>query len=141
MSDVAQPTAVVPPRTTKGKATRARLLTAASRLFAVQGYDGTSVEAVATEAGITVPGMYKHFPTKASLLLEVARRATITSVARQELTGVADLPGRLAALFAEYTADGQIERRRLSNELSRAAAQHPGLPAAPISLKAPPREP
>src|SRR3546814_8932053 len=79
MSDVAQPTAVVPPRTTKGKATRARLLTAASRLFAVQGYDGTSVEAVATEAGITVPGMYKHFPTKASLLLEVARRATIRS--------------------------------------------------------------
>src|SRR3546814_2174188 len=95
MSDVAQPTAVVPPRTTKGKATRARLLTAASRLFAVQGYDGTSVEAVATEAGITVPGMYKHFPTKASRLLQVARRANITSVARQELAGGDDLPGRL----------------------------------------------
>src|SRR3546814_12212668 len=85
--------------------------------------------------------MYKHFPTKASLLLEVARRATITSVARPELTGGADLPGRLAALFAEYTADGQIERRRLSIELSRAAAQNPELRAARIDYNARLRHP
>src|SRR3546814_16872040 len=80
--------------------------------------------------------MYKHVPTKASLLLEVARRATIPSVARQELAGGDDLPGRLAALFAEYTADGQIERRRLSIELSRAAAQNPELRAALIAYNA-----
>jgi AcrR family transcriptional regulator len=121
---------VAPPRRRRGELTRERLLAAAARLFAEQGYDATSVESVANAAGITVSGMYKHFPTKADLLLEVARRATRTSAARQALGKDPDLPGELAALFAEYTAPGQVERRRLSIELSRAAYQNAELRAA-----------
>lgn len=119
-----------PPRRRRGELTRGRLLAAAARLFAEQGYDATSVESVANAAGITVSGMYKHFPTKADLLLEVARRATRTSAARQALGQGPDLPGQLAALFAEYTAPGQVERRRLSIELSRAAYQNAELRTA-----------
>jgi AcrR family transcriptional regulator len=115
--------------TGKGAATRARLMAAAATLFAEQGYDGTSVDAIATAAGITVPGMYRHFPNKASVLIEVARSVTLSSTARRALADGPDLPGRLADLFAEYTADGQVERRRLSIELSRAAHQSPELQA------------
>lgn len=109
----------------KGAATRARVMAAAATLFAAQGYDGTSVEAIAGAAGITVPGMYRHYPTKAAVLLEVARSVTLSSTARQALADGPDLPGRLADLFDEYTAEGQVERRRLSIELSRAAHRSP----------------
>jgi AcrR family transcriptional regulator len=124
------------PSRRRGELTRDRLLAAAARLFAEQGFDATSVESVATAAGITVSGMYKHFPTKAHLLLEVARRATRTSAARRALGKGPDLPGQLAALFVEYTAPGQIERRRLSIELSRAAYQNDELRAAVAAYNA-----
>lgn len=108
----------------KGAATRERVLAAASRLFASQGFDATSVEAIAAAADITVPGMYRHFATKHVLLLRVARWATRTSQARQALVGGADHARGLADLFAEYLAPGEVERRRLSIELSRAALQN-----------------
>src|SRR5690606_28939936 len=105
----------------RGEETRERVLVAASRLLATQGFDATSVEAVADAAGITVPGMYRHYPTKHELLLAVARRATATSAARRALAEGTPLATGLAELFGEYLADGQIERRRLSIEISRAA--------------------
>lgn len=111
----------------KGAATRERILAAASRLFASQGFDATSVEAIADAADITVPGMYRHFATKHVLLLRVARWATRTSQARQALVGGTDHATGLADLFAEYLAPGEVERRRLSIELSRAALQNPEL--------------
>lgn len=130
--------AVEPPRTRRGAATRERVMAAASRLFAEQGYDGTGVEAIAREADITVPGMYKHFRTKAELLMEVARDATRSSPARGRLgEGEGpDLPRQLAALFAEYTGPGQVQPRRLSIELSRAAAHNPDLAVAVAAYNA-----
>lgn len=121
-------------RAGRGQATRERLLEAASRLFATQGFDATSVEAVADAAGITVPGMYRHFSTKHGLLLAVASWSARTSRARQALTQGPDLARGLADLFAEYLADGEIERRRLSIELSRAAYQDDELRHAVISF-------
>lgn len=97
----------------------------ASRLFAEQGYDATSVETIAHAAGIAAPSIYKHFSAKHAILLAVTDRATRTSQARRGLGLTDDLPGQLAKLFAEYLAVGQIERRRLSIELSRAASRNP----------------
>lgn len=108
----------------RGEATRERVLAAASHLFATQGFDGTSVEAVAAAAELTVPGMYRHFPGKDQLLISVARRVTRLSRARQALATGTDLAEGLAGLFAEYLEEGQIERRRLSIELSRASFQN-----------------
>lgn len=96
----------------------------ASRLFAEQGYDGTSVESIAAAAGITAPSIYKHFPAKHAVLLAVTDRATRTSQARRGLGTTDDLAGQLAELFGEYLAEGQIQRRRLSIELSRAALRN-----------------
>ena len=99
-------------------------MAAASRLFAEQGYDATTVETIASAAGIAAPSIYKHFPTKHAILLAVTDRATRTSQARRGLGLTDDLPHQLAALFAEYLAVGQIQRRRLSIELSRAATRN-----------------
>jgi TetR/AcrR family transcriptional regulator len=43
---------------------RARAVTAATRLFAAQGFDATSVQAVADEVGVTKQAVLHHFPSK-----------------------------------------------------------------------------
>lgn len=50
--------------------TRQRLLTAALELFAEQGYERTSAGQIATRAGVTEMTFFRHFPTKASLLVD-----------------------------------------------------------------------
>src|SRR6476469_3674042 len=50
---------------------RARVLDAAVDLFARQGYDGTSVAQVITQAGVAKGGFYHHFASKEALLYEV----------------------------------------------------------------------
>jgi RimJ/RimL family protein N-acetyltransferase len=52
-------------------ATRARLLKAARRVFARQGFDETSVALVCREAKITHGALYHHFPGKAELFAAV----------------------------------------------------------------------
>jgi AcrR family transcriptional regulator len=48
---------------------RAQLLAAALTLFAEKGYEGTSVDAVALQAGVAVGSFYQHFRNKRQLLL------------------------------------------------------------------------
>lgn len=49
---------------TKRRRTRAFILEAATRLFERDGWYPTTVEAIATEAGVGVATVYKHFPNK-----------------------------------------------------------------------------
>ena len=44
-----------------------RILAAAGRVFAQRGYDGTSLQEVAEEAGVTKPTVYNYFSGKAAL--------------------------------------------------------------------------
>lgn len=46
---------------------RARILEAASQVFADRGYDGASIEEIAEAAGITRPVIYDHFESKRDL--------------------------------------------------------------------------
>jgi AcrR family transcriptional regulator len=55
--------------------TRARMIEAAYRLFMRDGYDATTMQAVADEAGVAVQTVYFTFRTKAGLLREVDTRA------------------------------------------------------------------
>jgi AcrR family transcriptional regulator len=56
-------------------ARRAQLLTVAERVFTRHGYQGTSMEDIATAAGITRPLIYNYFTDKDELYLECLRRA------------------------------------------------------------------
>jgi AcrR family transcriptional regulator len=52
-----------------------QLLDVAERLFATTGYAATSIEAIATEAGVTRPVVYEHFGSKDGIYLACLRRA------------------------------------------------------------------
>lgn len=51
-----------------------RILDAAAELMLAQGFDGTSMEAVATAAGVAKRTLYSRFPDKSVLFAEVIRR-------------------------------------------------------------------
>ena len=50
------------------ESTKQRILEEALTLFAVQGYDGTSVDQIAERVGIKGPSLYKHFKGKEDIL-------------------------------------------------------------------------
>src|SRR5215211_6091047 len=53
---------------TGGEATRRRLLQEAIRLFGKRGFEGTSLESVASAAGVRKQTLLYYFPTKDALL-------------------------------------------------------------------------
>jgi AcrR family transcriptional regulator len=55
----------------RSEAAHARVLDAAARLFADQGIDATSMDAIAETSGVSKATIYKHWPDKGALCLEV----------------------------------------------------------------------
>jgi AcrR family transcriptional regulator len=81
----------------RGRATRAHLVDVATRLFAAHGYDGTSIETVLAESGVSRGSLYHHFAGKDALfwavLEDIAARA-----GRQLADAERDAPDPVAAL-------------------------------------------
>jgi AcrR family transcriptional regulator len=50
---------------------RRQIIECAHELFSVQGYRGASLRDIATKAGLTLPGLLHHFPSKQALLAAV----------------------------------------------------------------------
>ncbi|MFZ2175832.1 MAG: TetR/AcrR family transcriptional regulator [Rhodococcus sp. (in: high G+C Gram-positive bacteria)] len=46
-----------------------RVLSAALAAFVEKGYDGASIREIASRAGLSVPGLYHHYPSKQALLV------------------------------------------------------------------------
>jgi AcrR family transcriptional regulator len=53
----------------RSEETRARILDAAVRRFAISGYEATSVDDICSEAGVSKGAIYHHFPTKQAIFL------------------------------------------------------------------------
>jgi AcrR family transcriptional regulator len=62
-----------------------RLLAAATRLFAENGYENTSVQEIVTAAGVTKGAMYHYFAAKDDLLYEIYHRLLALQTERLEL--------------------------------------------------------
>lgn len=60
-----------PRREQQARATRARIIAAAARRFGARGYAGTTMRAVAADAGVALPTVELVFGTKATLLKAV----------------------------------------------------------------------
>jgi AcrR family transcriptional regulator len=60
--------------TARGRLRRERIITAATRLFHEQGFHATSMDDIGSAAGITGPGLYRHFSSKDDILLAVFDR-------------------------------------------------------------------
>jgi AcrR family transcriptional regulator len=76
----------------RGQATRAHVVDVAMRLFATHGYDGTSIEAVLAESGVSRGSLYHHFAGKDALFLAVleAVGARLTEQTTLALAGASD---------------------------------------------------
>src|SRR5215472_7168678 len=57
--------------TPKAILTRQRILDTALRLFATNGYDGTSMRDIAAAAGCSLGLAYRYFPSKEDMVLEL----------------------------------------------------------------------
>jgi len=73
-------------RAAQGRATRGQLIEVATRLFAEHGYEGTSIEAVLSAAGVSRGALYHHFAGKEALF-----EAVVSAVSDQVTTELAEV--------------------------------------------------
>jgi AcrR family transcriptional regulator len=83
----------------RGEATRSQLIAVATRLFAAQGYDDTSIEAVLRAAGVSRGSLYHHFASKEALF-EAVLGDVEARVGEQTVAATAGADGPVAALRA-----------------------------------------
>jgi AcrR family transcriptional regulator len=110
--------------------TRARLVESAAKLFAEQGIDAVSVDAVADAAERTSGAIYAHFGSKQGLLLAILDEWKYALVATlgAEFEQSPDAEGRLRAIWANYAGIVDPQARRpllLDAELWLRAARDP----------------
>ena len=88
--------------------TREAILASAFEVFSRGGYVNSSMSEIARGAGLTVPGMTNHFPTKAGLLEAVLQERDANAAALlADRTGVGLLSG-LLDIVARDEADANI---------------------------------
>jgi AcrR family transcriptional regulator len=94
--------------------TRERLIHAARKLLEDGGYAAASVQAIAERAGLAAGALYRHYPSKAELFVEVFRDA-----AKRDLAAMGDAAAsgrcveRLEAVVATF-ARRALRHRRLA---------------------------
>ena len=119
---------------TKGQRTRQRLLEAAIRRFATDGYRAASVSAIAREVGVTPAAAYAYFENKEALftaavdldaagLIEEAEAAVVASAGPRER-----LLGMVVHLLSGL-GDHPLARRVLSGQEPEVIGRLLGLPA------------
>ena len=87
-------------------ATRNRIIKAAQKLFARQGYDGTTTRDLAIAAGVAEGTVFRHFPNKKAILIEVATEGWV-EILTDLLTELSEM--------GSYEAVAQVMRRRMLN--------------------------
>jgi AcrR family transcriptional regulator len=95
--------ASTPPAETE---TRTRILKAAIRLFARRGYDGTTTRDLAEAADVAEGTLFRHFPNKKAILIEVATQGWV-EILTDLLTELSEM--------GSYKAIAQVMRRRMLN--------------------------
>jgi len=83
---------------------RAAILDAAKRLFPQHGYEGTSMDAVAAEAGVSKLTVYSHFGDKDSLFREALRERCRQALPDSVFEGVRPLRESLLAIARAHAS-------------------------------------
>src|SRR5918994_2491719 len=106
-------------RAEQAEETRSRILDAALRVMTT-GLARLSVPAVAREAGVSVPTVYRHFGTKAELLTEMyphaARRAGLDGVPDPSTVG--DVRSAVRAVFERLDAMDDVSRAAIASPIA-----------------------
>jgi AcrR family transcriptional regulator len=94
-----------PRRRQQAEATRRRIAASARKLFARSGYAATSIESIASDAGVAVQTFYATYGSKRAVLLalldEVEREADLPAL-RDRLQESASEPRRQLRLIVEF---------------------------------------
>lgn len=94
----------------RGEETRDRILRAALRVFAAEGYDGASTRALAQAAGVNLPAIQYYFGSKEGLY-----RAVIDHIGETVECRIAPVKQEIA----DALATGETPRRRVLDLLCR----------------------
>jgi AcrR family transcriptional regulator len=102
-------------RAAQGRATRGQLIEVATQLFTEHGYEGTSIEAVLSAAGVSRGALYHHFAGKEALfeavLTAVSERITVElSAVIGDCTDPVDALRTAALAWISLAADPVIQR-------------------------------
>src|SRR4029079_10808244 len=112
------------PPNSDSQETRTRLLDAATAVCAEQGFDGATMNAIATRAGVTAAAIYNHFESREDLLYAAGVRGL------RQVTDVvpADAGTDAARIIAAASLRRELKKtRRLLAELHVASARDPRL--------------
>jgi len=116
---------------TRTERTRLRILEAALRLFAAEGYDAVPVTRIADEAGVSHMTFFRHFPSKSDVLVSDPYDPLIAEAVRAQPVELAPLERGRRGILAAWERIG--EGPDLADEDMRLrlgiVANHPGLRA------------
>lgn len=98
--------------------TRERIVDVALGLFSERGTSAVSVREVADSAGVTVPGLYYHFASKAELIREVYRAHGVTMGWDPDVGFVPPAPGSVVDRIVEQ-ARREFDRMRTNEQFLR----------------------
>lgn len=122
----------------KSDVTRAHIVDTALRLFRERGYEGTTMRAIAEEAGVSVGNAYYYFRSKDQLVQAYYGQITdaYAERARDVFARERDFEARLAGVMAELL-EVIAPYQPFAGALFRSAAD----PASPLSPFSPESEP
>jgi TetR/AcrR family transcriptional regulator, regulator of autoinduction and epiphytic fitness len=142
MTDSVKPIArrryLSPQRHQQAQATRQQIEDAAARLFSRAGYFGTTIEAVANDAGVAVPTVYAVFGNKRAILSALMDKAIFGSdppgTPTSERSWYRDLasepdPARLLAGWGEYLCQVNARVAPVQQIVESAAPSDPAIAA------------
>ncbi len=118
-------------RADKSAATRTRIASVALDLFVTNGYTETTVDQIAAAAGVARRTVFRHFPTKAAMLLDHLVLQREEAVAQLAARPGSEPPlASLLVLLRELAAHGYD--RRLLTQIRLVLASQPDLVGAAL---------
>jgi AcrR family transcriptional regulator len=115
-------------RGSKGEQTRRAIAEAALRLFREQGYEATTMRAIAKEAGVATGNAYYYFGSKEELIHEYARNHTEHAAACRAVLGAETRLDRRIAGVLRALIEAQAPYHGFAAKLYKHAAE----PASPL---------
>jgi len=103
--------------------TQRRILAAAETLFSIEGFDGTTIEAIARKAGVAVPTVYSGFKSKRGIVLALLDQARFGEAYKSLVSEANDTGDARARLAVSARIARQIyEAEQATLDLVRGAA-------------------
>lgn len=109
---------------------RTRILDAAEKLFAADGFDATSTARVATSAGVPKGLVFYYFPTKLDLLIALVNERVASTFADPESLVEPGNPARSLLNVADRLGALRMESGTLATIIWREQGKHPHIQAA-----------